>query len=583
MVFMNEQTFEVAGADRRWQLLALLADGRAHPVRQLAKILQVKPYQLNAAWQQMPPHVRGLLRQQDGRWRLVRPLAVLSADDVQNLAADTGFQAALLPQTTSTNTVLLDMARAGLPEIHRAVRVALEQSEGRGRQGRTWHSRLGECLMLSVAWTFEQQQAQLGGLALVVALCVCEALRNGGVYAQIKWPNDIVLGKDKLGGILIETVQRNGATTAVIGIGLNFVVPKEVENATSVQIAVPQLQVRQIYRDLLAALARKLPEFAEQGLAPFLPDYCRLHRDQDHEVCLLREGKILAEGTVLGIAANGALVLHTEAGQTEFVSGEISLRPKADVPPPPQRCLLLDAGNSKLKWAWVENGELKFHGKAAYHELYLLQAAWQEYGSSSDRVVGSAVCGEMKQQSVAQALGRPVQWLGSMPYALGIRNHYRNIAEHGADRWFNVLGSRSFSQTACVVVSCGTAVTVDALTHNGQYLGGSILPGFHLMRESMAQRTANLNRPIGRYYDFATTTNNALASGMMDAVCGAIVLMHTRLQERVGAEHAVDILITGGGATKIARSLPQRFTLDKRIEIVDNLVLHGLLNWILQE
>lgn len=194
--------------------------------------------------------------------------------------------------------------------------------------------------------------------------------------------------------------------------------------------------------------------------------------------------------------------------------------------------------------------------------------------------MGCAVCGEDRMQQIAQILPRPISWLSSMSQGLGIHNHYRRPSEHGADRWFNLLGSRRYSDRACVVVSCGTAVTVDALTDDNHYLGGSILPGFYLMREALAQRTANLNQPLGRPYAFATTTSNALASGLMDAVCGAIVLMYERLQQKIGQDKVIDLMITGGGASKVAQALPATFTLDKRIEIVDNLVIYGLLNWV---
>ena len=188
-----------------------------------------------------------------------------------------------------------------------------------------------------------------------------------------------------------------------------------------------------------------------------------------------------------------------------------------------------------------------------------------------------------KKQLVAAQLPMPITWLASMEQGLGIRNHYRNPAEHGADRWFNALGSRRFTQHACVVVSCGTAVTIDALTDDNHYLGGTIMPGFHLMKEAMAIRTANLNRPLGRVYAFPTTTPNALASGMMDAVCGSVMLMHKRLQERVGTDKPVDIVLTGGGAARVAEALGQLFDLDNTVKIIDNLVLYGLLNWVEQE
>lgn len=81
---------------RHWQLLAALADGSPQHVFALSKALGVKPQQINGLWQQMPPHIRGLLRQHDGQWRLVRPLAVFDEARVQQIATAHGFQTALL-------------------------------------------------------------------------------------------------------------------------------------------------------------------------------------------------------------------------------------------------------------------------------------------------------------------------------------------------------------------------------------------------------------------------------------------------------------------------------------------------------
>ena len=117
------------------------------------------------------------------------------------------------------------------------------------------------------------------------------------------------------------------------------------------------------------------------------------------------------------------------------------------------------------------------------------------------------------------------------------------------------------------------------LSSENHYLGGSILPGFHLMREALAQNTAQLGKNEGLYYPFPTTTNNAVTTGMIDAVCGAIILMHTRLKER-HPEQPVDVVLTGGGAYKIMQHLPEAFVLDNTIKIIDNLVIFGLLNWI---
>ena len=573
---------------RHWQLLAALADGAPQHVFALSKILGLKPQQINGLWQQMPPHIRGLLRQHDGQWRLVRPLAVFDEARVQQIAAAHGFQTALLNECPSSNDCVLEKAKQSPQAAHRALVVAHRQSRGRGRQGKSWQNRLGECLMFSLGWVFERPQHELGALALVAALACRQALHKLGVQAQIKWPNDLVMGADKLGGILIETVRSGGRSVAVIGIGINFVLPKEVAQAASVQAALvaerkAAVSAEALLDALLAELAALLPVFDTQGFAPMLADYQAANRDQGRPVRLLQQGQTVHEGVVAGVTEAGALKLITEAGERIVVSGEISLRlPEAATPAPsvPKGYLLLDGGNSQLKWAWVHGGEIGEIGRAPYRDLGKLGEEWRARSDGISRIIGSAVCGETKKALVAEQLPQPIEWLASMPQGLGIRNHYRNPAEHGADRWFNALGARRFSSHACVVVSCGTAVTIDALTEDNHYLGGTIMPGFHLMKEAMAQKTANLNRPIGRVYPFPTTTANALASGMMDAVCGSILLMHARLQEKAGAGRPVDVVLTGGGAAKVAQALPPAFTLDNTVKIVDNLVIYGLLNWV---
>ncbi|MCI4076747.1 biotin--[acetyl-CoA-carboxylase] ligase, partial [Klebsiella pneumoniae] len=216
-----------------WRVLAELADGLPQHVSQLARMADMKPQQLNGFWQQMPAHIRGLLRQHDGYWRLVRPLAVFDAEGLRELGERSGFQTALKHECASSNDEILELARIAPDKAHKTICVTHLQSKGRGRQGRKWSHRLGECLMFSFGWVFDRPQYELGSLSPVAAVACRRALSRLGLDVQIKWPNDLVVGRDKLGGILIETVRTGGKTVAVVGIGINFVLPKEVENAAS--------------------------------------------------------------------------------------------------------------------------------------------------------------------------------------------------------------------------------------------------------------------------------------------------------------------------------------------------------------
>lgn len=574
---------------RHWALLSALSDGLPQHVSQLARVVGMKPQQLNGFWQQMPGHIRGLLRQHDGQWRLVRPLAVFAEESLQQMAGKQGFRAQLKHECSSSNDEIMALARQSADLAHKALCVAHFQTKGRGRQGRSWVNRQGECLMFSLGWVLDKPQYELGSLALVVALACRRALADIGLDVNIKWPNDLVVANDKLAGILIETARVENKTVAVIGIGINFVLPKEVENATSVQALFQTaskqgVSVKTLLNAVLAQLDALLSEYAQNGFASCVGEYNAANRDTDRPVLLLQEGRVVHEGVVKGVDAQGALRLQTDKGEKTIVSGEISLRPDNRPAQPaaakPERFLLLDGGNSQLKWAWVENGTFSEVGRAPYRDLTQLGEEWLQFADDDVKIVGCAVCGSVKKAMVEEQLTHPVEWLSSMPQALGIRNHYRRPEEHGSDRWFNALGSRRFTQNACVVVSCGTAVTTDALTEDNHYLGGTIMPGFHLMKEAMALKTANLNRPIGKVYPFPTTTPNAIASGMMDAVCGALMMMHGRLKDKTGEGKPVDIIITGGGAARVVQALPESFVHDNQVKIVDNLVIHGLLHWI---
>lgn len=566
-------------------LIAALADGQPHHITELARVVARPPHQLNALWQTAPAHLRGLLRQRDGMWHLIRPIVWLPENFTHPQ-----WQTRIIAQSTSSNDELLQAAKNHQP-IHQHAVVVLQQQNGRGRQGRAWQARVGECLTFSLGWTFTQEQAQLGALAPTVALACQQALTQLDCTTQIKWPNDLVSGLDKLGGILIETVRRNGQTHAVIGIGINFIVPKELENVASIQtLSSKKHSASHVLHTLLSHLHKAIKAFEQQGFSPFQAAYNAAHRDQNQDIVLLHNNQIVQQGQVQGIANDGALLLITPQGLQKITTGEISLRRPEQVTQTEtfrqpenkvERYLLLDAGNSRLKWAWIENNEIMHISHAPYRDLARLREEWQQMGDNVHYIVGSAVCGEVKKALIANCLPQPIQWLSSMPSALGMTNHYRHPKEHGADRWYNALGSRRFSQNATVVVSCGTAVTIDALTHDKHYLGGSIMPGFHLMREALVQKTAQLQRPEGSRYPFPTTTANAIATGMMDAVCGAILLMHQRLQQRSG-ERPVDIIITGGGAAKVASALPEDFVLNHTVKIVDNLVIYGLLDYLNQ-
>ena len=120
-----------------------------------------------------------------------------------------------------------------------------------------------------------------------------------------------------------------------------------------------------------------------------------------------------------------------------------------------------------------------------------------------------------------------------------------------------------------LVVMVGTAVTVDALDAEGRFLGGFILPGLGLMLKALEDGTAGLKVPTGEVHDFPINTSDALMSGGVFAMAGAIERMHRQIVQRCGAEPA--LYMTGGAAVKLAPACPLPF------QLIDTLIFEGLL------
>ncbi|MEK6594529.1 MAG: type III pantothenate kinase, partial [Pseudomonadota bacterium] len=145
----------------------------------------------------------------------------------------------------------------------------------------------------------------------------------------------------------------------------------------------------------------------------------------------------------------------------------------------------------------------------------------------------------------------------------------------GADRWAALIGAWHRFHGPCLVVGAGTTVTVDALSGEGVFLGGLIIPGFELMRGSLARNTAQLKLQDGDFHYFPDNTANAIMSGAINALCGAVERMLGFMQET--GEVMPCVVLSGGVAGLLADRL------NARVEVVDNLVLEGLLSIALDD
>lgn len=239
--------------------------------------------------------------------------------------------------------------------------------------------------------------------------------------------------------------------------------------------------------------------------------------------------------------------------------------------------LVLDLGNSRVKWGLHgPRGWLAF-GVVPNAEIGTLSLRdWQTLPRPV-RAVGVNVAGEAARVRVEAQIARwrlVPQWLVSTSAAGGVVNGYRQPGQLGADRWASLVAARrrilasEAPSRAAIVVNAGTAVTVDALDGGGRFLGGLILPGLRLMLRVLAENTAALKLAPGAFAAFPDNTPDALYSGAVQAVTGAIQRLRARL-DRDGED--ARCFLAGGAAQEI---LPH---LTGPVEVVDNLVLEGVL------
>jgi BirA family transcriptional regulator, biotin operon repressor / biotin---[acetyl-CoA-carboxylase] ligase len=235
-----------------------------------------------------------------------------------------GLAVHVLERCTSTNSLLL----SGQHEAP-CLLATEEQSAGRGRRGRRWHSAPGASATFSVARLTRRALPELAGLSLVAGVAVAQALHGLGARdTRLKWPNDLVVGDDKLGGILVETRSARGATLAVIGIGINCRESRGLQGRVRRGITWLERQMAVGSRNrVIKAIAQKLvaalDRFEAAGLEPTRAEWEALDALAGRRMRVrLADGRVLA-GVASGLAEDGALRLRTARGMRTVRSATV--------------------------------------------------------------------------------------------------------------------------------------------------------------------------------------------------------------------------------------------------------------------
>ncbi|MCB5188167.1 type III pantothenate kinase [Methylobacillus caricis] len=239
--------------------------------------------------------------------------------------------------------------------------------------------------------------------------------------------------------------------------------------------------------------------------------------------------------------------------------------------------LAIDAGNTRIKWAvFTVQGDILQCGILEHGGEQPTPACWHECSHAVVANVAGASSYEALLQRL-ELLAIPVNWLTPDVQAPGLVNGYEDKKQLGIDRWAAMVAAWQHYQKSCVVVNAGTALTVDLIEQTGQgqgrFIGGIIVPGLRLMQSSLGLATANIGEPPGEWQDFPLNTGDAVYSGALNAMSGAVDNMLQRLSEHCG--QVVSCIVSGGDAELLLPFL-QRHALAREHKLEENLVLRGL-------
>ncbi|MCC6474295.1 MAG: type III pantothenate kinase [Burkholderiales bacterium] len=226
----------------------------------------------------------------------------------------------------------------------------------------------------------------------------------------------------------------------------------------------------------------------------------------------------------------------------------------------------VDAAERESGGVWVRLGAADRTGLAS------LRGVWRSMPVPAAVVIAN-VAGAAARDEIERALPErfpAAHWVRAARSQCGVTSAYAEPSELGADRWASLIGARALYPGPCLVVTAGTATTVDLLTARGHFSGGVILPGLDLMKSVLAARTAGLPLAQGRYAPAPDNTVDAIESGCLLAQAGAIERMFETM------EAGAICVLSGGAAERVAPCL--RIPLRR----VEHLVLEGLVRIALE-
>ena len=241
--------------------------------------------------------------------------------------------------------------------------------------------------------------------------------------------------------------------------------------------------------------------------------------------------------------------------------------------------LLIDVGNTRLKWAWLTTAGLSDQQAVVHRDVKpdLWTAALFDTSQKPDRVLVANVAGDAMAKNLMRltkkVYGVKIEFVTASRQFHELTNGYLDPSLLGADRWLAIIGAWTMAHSALCVVDAGTAVKVDSVDAHGQHLGGLIVPGIHMMREALLKRTSDIAKAAELSTPsmagiLANNTIGAVSRGAVFALAGLADRAAEIIEQSTGVKP--QLFITGGDAGMITG------TMRARGEIVPDLVLRGL-------
>lgn len=319
-------------SDKTFELLTVLADGRAYSGSDLARAAGVSRAAIWSRMQRLQTLGLEVLAVPGKGYRLAQAFEFLDEASIRSRLSPAANSAipslTCLQATDSTNERLLQQATTG--SVHGHALFAEYQSAGRGRRGDVWVAPPGSGLCLSLGWRFDAPPATMSALGLAIGIAVARAVDDLGLKGvRLKWPNDVLHEGRKLAGILIEMrAEHGGPSTVVIGIGLNVHIPAGVRAGISQPVvdlheALGASPARNaVAAGLLEQLSLRLIDFARAGFAPLSTAWAHYDGLAGKLVQLELPGRTVV-GTARGVDPSGMLLIEHEGRVEAFLSGHV--------------------------------------------------------------------------------------------------------------------------------------------------------------------------------------------------------------------------------------------------------------------